>query len=142
MRRILLTIKEIQSEGENDELIELVTEGLFSKLSDGCSLEYEESELTGIDGCTTKLTLKEDCVILQRSGAYDTRMEFSPGSVFQGYYSTPYGTMNLSIFGVRIESRLGEQNGSLNLEYEMSLGEISTLNKLNLSFKQVDDGKS
>lgn len=142
MQRILLTIKGTQSEGDSSELIEFVTEGRFCRLSDGYLLEYEESALTGIDGCTTKLTLKNDSVILQRSGALDTHMVFSPGSVFQGLYSTPHGTLNLSVFAVRVESRLGDNDGSLNLEYEMTLGEMFTLNKLNLSFKQIQDSKS
>ncbi len=142
MQRILLTIKGTQSEGDNSELIEFVTEGRFCRLSDGYLLEYDESTLTGIEGCTTKLTLKNNSVILQRSGTFDTHMVFSPGSVFQGYYSTPHGTMNMSVFAVRVESELGEQDGSLNLEYEMTLGEMFTLNKLNLSFKQMKDSKS
>ncbi|MFA5674898.1 MAG: DUF1934 domain-containing protein [Christensenellales bacterium] len=142
MRRIMITIKGTQSEGDNNELIEFVTEGRFCRLSDGYLLEYEESALTGINGCTTKLTLKNDSVILQRSGSIDTHMVFSPGSVFSGFYSTPGGTMNLSVYPLRIESRLGEDDGSLNLEYEMTSGEMFTQNKLSLSFKQMKDSKS
>lgn len=139
MQRVLLTIKGTQMESGSSELIEFVTEGRFCRLSDGCMLEYEESALTGIEGCTTKLTLKDGTLTLQRSGTLETHMIFSPGSVYQSHYTTPHGNLNVSVYAVRVESELGELNGSLSLEYELNLGELFTINKLDLSFKHMKD---
>lgn len=139
MQRVLLTIKGTQIEDGQSEFIEFVTEGLFSRTADGYLLEYEESELTGIEDCTTKLIIKEGSVTLQRSGRMGTHMIFSPGSVYESNFSTPYGTMHLSVFALRVESSLRSQDGSLCLEYELNMGELSTINKLDLSFKSMKD---
>ena len=139
MQRVLLTIKGTQMEGGSNELIEFVTEGRFCKLSDGCLLEYDESALTGIDGCTTTLTLKNGSVTLQRSGLLETQIIFSPGSVYQGHYTTPHGNLDISVYAVRIKSHLGDNDGSLSLEYELNLGDLVSVNKLDLSFKQMRD---
>lgn len=139
MQRVLLKIKGVQIEGESSELIEFTTEGRFLKNGSGCLLEYDESELTGKDGCTTKLILKNGSVTLLRNGAFGTHMFFSPGSVYESNLSTPYGPLRLNVHALRVESRLDEKDGSLSLEYELNMGELSTINKLDLSFKSMED---
>jgi len=66
-------------------------------------------------------------------------MIFSPGSVFESNLTTPYGTLHLNVFALRVESSINDQDGSLSLEYELNIGEMSTVNKLDLSFKNMDD---
>ena len=139
MQKVLLTIKGTQLESGNNDRVEFVTEGRLFRNADGYLLEYDESELTGVDGCTTKLILKDGSVTLLRSGGSDMHMIFSPHSVYESSLSTPAGNMRLSIFAMRVESQLTEKSGSLSLEYELSLGDLSTVNKLDLSFKNVED---
>jgi hypothetical protein len=38
-----------------------------------------------------------------------------------------------------VESELNETEGRLRLEYELSMGSLSTFNKLDLSFKNMED---
>lgn len=139
MQRVLLNIKGTQRDGNTDECIELVTEGRLSIKPDGLLIEYDESELTGIEGCTTTLVLKDNCVTMERNGTLSMQMEFSPGRVFNSSLSTPYGMINLHVFASRVESELKETEGRLCLEYELSMGSLSTFNKLDLSFKNMED---
>jgi len=139
VQRVLLNIKGTQREGNTNESIELLTEGRLSKKPEGLLIEYDESELTGIEGCTTTLVLKNNCVTLERSGTLSMQMEFTPGCVFNSSLSTPYGTINLHVFASRVESELKETEGRLSLEYELSMGSLSTFNKLDLSFKSMED---
>jgi len=139
VQRVLLSIKGTQREGDTSECIELLTEGRLAKRPEGLLIEYDESELTGIEGCTTSLVLKDDSVIMERNGTLNMQLEFASGRVYNSNMTTPYGTIHLHIFASRVESELKENEGRLCLEYELSMGSLSTFNKLDLSFKNMDD---
>lgn len=139
MQKVLLTIKGTQIESGEHDSIEFVTEGRLYKKANGYLLEYDESDLTGIEGVTTQVFLDGDSVTLSRSGAVDTHMVFSQNSVYESNFSTPFGTMRMSIFALHVESRLSDKSGSVDLEYELNMGELNTVNKLNLSFKRLKD---
>jgi uncharacterized beta-barrel protein YwiB (DUF1934 family) len=139
MPKVLLTIRGSLIEGEPDEAVEFVTEGTLQRSADGYMLEYDESALTGIEGVKTRLMLEGETVTLERSGAIDTHMVFSPGSVFESSVGTAAGQAHMSIFAMRVESCLKEKSGSLKLEYEMNMGDLYTVNKLDLSFKNMEE---
>lgn len=139
MQKVLLTIKGTQIEGGETESIEFVTEGRLYKNADGCLLEYDETELTGASGVTTKLVLNDRSVTLSRSGAIDSHMVFTEKQVYESNFDTPFGTMRMSVFALHVDSRLEDKEGSIDLEYELNMGDMSTVNRLNLSFKNVKD---
>jgi Uncharacterized protein conserved in bacteria len=139
MPKVLLTIRGSLIEDEPDEAVEFVTEGTLQRSAQGFSLEYDESALTGVEGVKTRLMLEGKTVTLERSGAIDSHMVFSPGSVFQSNLNSPSGRTKMSIYATRVESLLQEKSGSLKLEYELSTGELFTMNKLDLSFKNMEE---
>ncbi len=139
MQRVLLTIKGTQREGDTNELIELITEGRLKKDPQGFLIEYDESILTGTDGCTTSLLINDDSVTLQRSGEDGMQMIISPGRVYKRDLSTPSGMMSLYIYALRVESKLSENEGSLLFEYELNMGSLSSINTIDLSFKRMKD---
>jgi uncharacterized beta-barrel protein YwiB (DUF1934 family) len=139
MQKVLLTIKGSLIEGEPGEAVELVTEGTLQRSAEGFLLEYDESALTGVEGVKTRLMLEGETVTLERTGAIDTHMVFSPGRVFQSSLGSDAGVTNMSIFATRVESRLQEKSGSVKLEYEMNIGELYTMNRLDLSFKNMEE---
>ncbi len=139
MPKVLLTIRGSLIEDGPDEAVEFVTEGVLSRNDKGFSLEYDESALTGIEGVKTRLMLEGKTVTLERSGAIDTHMVFSPGSVFQSNLNSSSGTAQISIFATRVESLLQEKGGSLKLEYELNTGDLFTVNKLDMSFKNLEE---
>ena len=49
---------------KQDEVIELITEGKFYKKSDAYYLVYDESEISGMQGTTTTLKIKDNQVVL------------------------------------------------------------------------------
>ena len=139
MQKVLLTIKGTQFENGENEYIEFVTEGRLYKSADGYRLEYDESELSGIEGVKTQLILENESVTLLRQGPIDTHMVFTRNRVFESNLSTPFGMMRMSILALRVDSELHEGSGSLNLEYEINMGDLSSVNKLDLSFRNVGD---
>ncbi len=140
MQKVLLTIKGSPPDDGEGERVEFVTEGRLTRTAEGYLLEYDESELTGAQGGITRLILNDGSVTLLRTGASnnDMHMIFSPNSVYESSVMTPEGQKRMSIFAMRVESRLQEQSGELSLEYELSVGNFSSFNKLDLSFKSVE----
>ena len=139
MQKVLLTVKGTNIENGEKELVEFVTEGRLQLNPDGYLLEYDETELTGEEGVTTKVLLQDGSVTLSRNGEIDTHMVFKENQVFESNVSTPFGMVHMNIFAHHVKSIMEGSSGSLNLEYEVSTQDLSTTNKLNLSFRKVDD---
>jgi uncharacterized beta-barrel protein YwiB (DUF1934 family) len=138
MQKVLLTIKGSQAE-DPGSIVEFVTEGRLYKESDGYLIEYDESELTGRTGVTTKILLENGSVTMMRDGEIDSQMVFSKNSVFQSSVSTPGGVMHMNILATNLKSDLSDSRGSVDLEYELKLGDACSVGKLNLSFKSLGD---
>lgn len=138
MQRVLLTIKGSQAE-DPGSIVEFVTEGRLSKETDGYLIEYDESDLTGSDGVTTKILLENGSVTMSRDGETDSSMVFSKNGVFESSVSTPYGMMRMNILATNLKSDLSDKRGNVDLEYELKLGDTCSAGKLNLSFKSLGD---
>ena len=86
------------SDLNKDEVIEVVTPGKFHLGESEFKAVYEESEISGMDGTTTTLVIKDEALILEREGSTTTRMEFKKGEEVVSLYNTPYGMMNINIY--------------------------------------------
>lgn len=139
MQRVLLTIKGTNIENGKKELVEFVTEGRLQMKPGGYLLEYDETELTGEEGVTTKVLLENGSVTLMRNGEVDTHMVFKENQVFESNVSTPFGMIRMNVFAHHVESTLNDKSGLLDLEYEVRTQEMSTTNRLILSFKRVEE---
>lgn len=139
MQKVLLTIKGMNISAGETDLVEFVTEGRLFMNANGYLLEYDESELTGEEGVTTKVLLEGASVTLSRNGEIDTHMVFKENQVFESNVSTPFGMVHMNIMAHHVDSSLSDKSGTLDVEYEVSTDDMSTINKLNLSFKRVNE---
>ncbi len=139
MQKVMLTIKGTNLENGETGLVEFVTEGRLYMNTDGYLLEYDESELTGEEGVTTSVLLEDGSVTLSRNGEIDTHLEFKKNQVFESNVSTPFGMVRMNVFAHHVTSEISDISGTLDLEYEVNTDNVSTLNKLNLSFRNVND---
>ena len=70
MKEIMIRIKGRQANDETGEdFMEFVTEAKLYKRGEAIYLIYEESELSGVPGCKTRLKLKDGEVQMKRFGA-------------------------------------------------------------------------
>ena len=121
---------------EDDDMIEVVSPGSFEKIEDGFKAIYEETEISGMEGTTTILTIKENQVILEREGTTSTKMIFKEDEDSIVLYNTPYGMLEMAISTNNLDVKIGEDGGKLNIEYEMSVyGQPPFNTKLSLSIK-------
>ena len=121
---------------EEDDMIEVVSPGSFEKIEDGFKATYEETEISGMEGTTTILTIKENQVILEREGTTSTKMIFKEDEDSIVLYNTPYGMLEIAISTNNLDVKIDEDGGKLDIEYEMSVyGQPPFNTNLSLSIK-------
>ena len=109
------------SDLDKDEVIEVVTPGKFHLGESEFKAVYEESEISGMDGTTTTLVIKDDVLVLEREGSTSTRMEFKKGEDVISLYNTPYGMLNLNIDTKRLKINMNEEGGEIHSKYVIGL---------------------
>ena len=109
------------SDLDKDEVIEVVTPGKFHLGESEFKAVYEESEISGMDGTTTTLVIKDDVLVLEREGSTSTRMEFKKGEDVISLYNTPYGMMNINISTKELDIDMDEGGGVIYTKYVLGL---------------------
>ncbi|MCQ2561392.1 MAG: DUF1934 domain-containing protein [Clostridia bacterium] len=132
------TVTQNGAEEKQSDVMEFITAGQLFTRGTTTFIKYEESELSGMDGCTTSLTITKDKVRMSRSGghmAQKTEMEFKKGERFFGMYETPYGSVGMELLTNDVTNLVQNENGnqSLSIDYNISLrGLMEARNKLDI----------
>ncbi|HWQ77670.1 MAG TPA: DUF1934 domain-containing protein [Anaerovoracaceae bacterium] len=131
MKDIMLKIvgKQVTIDSEEEQL-EFVTEGKYYVKGESVYLLYDESEFSGMEGCTTSLKITGDHIKMKRYGdsiGLDTEIVFEKGKRFKGYYDTPYGSVEMEVLTNDVINRIEktEGRGTLNIDYHISLRGLS-----------------
>jgi uncharacterized beta-barrel protein YwiB (DUF1934 family) len=111
---------------EGDERMEFITEGKYVEEDGAVLLLYDESELSGMEGCTTSLRIMGGKIKMERYGDHigvDTAIEFEQGRRFKGYYDTPFGSVEMEVLTNFIVNNIERKNASgyLDIDYNISL---------------------
>lgn len=139
MKEIMVRIKGYQASDESGEdSIEFVTEAKLYKRGEALYLIYEESELSGIPGCKTRLKLKGDQVQMKRFGmgsGAGSEINFQKGKRYTGLYETPFGAIEMEVLTNKLENTLSEHgDGQIDIDYSISLkGLVEGRNRLNIT---------
>lgn len=122
-KSVIISIKGKQSyEDVEDEIIELVTEGLLNKEGEGeYTLSYQESELTGLEGTLTTFQVEQGRITLMRIGEVNSQMVFEEGRRHLSMYDTPYGALAIGVNTRRMRSSLGEHGGDIEIDYAIEI---------------------
>ena len=120
---VKITTNQVNEQGEED-VMEFVTEAKLYKRGEAVYLIYEETELSGIPGCRTRLKCKPDEVQMKRYGegaGIGNEIRFERGRRYSGLYDTPFGAIELEVLTNRLENNLTEGGGNLDIDYRISL---------------------
>lgn len=105
--------------------MEFVTEGKLYQRNGAVYVVYEESEISGMDGCKTTLRLKDDTVRMKRTGmsGYGSELYFEKGKRFTGVYSTPFGDMSIEVLTSAVSSYINAEEGTgrVDVSYDVSM---------------------
>ena len=137
MEEIMIKIKGSQNfNGDEDNDIELTTKGVIESVENGVAIIYEESELTGMQGTTTKIVVNRNGVItLYRSGTTNSCMVFEEGKRNISYYDTEAGAFSIAVFANYLEADIHENGGSIEIDYILEVdGNVVGQNEISVTF--------
>ena len=140
------TVTQDEGREKHEDILEFVTAGQLYHRGGTTFIRYPESELSGLEGCTTSLIITKDRVKMRRSGRplpSDTEMEFKKGERFYGMYETPYGPVGMELLTNDVTGLQDEGDGrqKLSIDYHISLkGLMESRNKLELEITQTGEG--
>lgn len=121
---------------QDEDLIEVISPGIFENIEGGYRTVYEETEISGMEGTTTTIYIYEGKVILEREGSTSTKMIFSLDEPSVSLYNTPYGMLELTISTEELNVDINENGGEIYIEYDMAVaGQEALRTKLNLSIE-------
>lgn len=101
---------------------ELLTAGTMEWLDEGrVLLEYQETELTGMEGTTTTFDVNGSKVTLTRTGTVNSQMVFEEGRQHTSLYETPFGELTVDIQTSRLRHNLSERGGVMDIKYSIAV---------------------
>ncbi|GAA0177763.1 DUF1934 domain-containing protein [Clostridium sediminicola] len=122
--------------GNEEDAIEVVTQGNFYKKENSYYAVYEETELSGMEGTTTTLKIKDDEFSLIRRGTTNTKMEFINKDDSISMYNTPYGTLELVISTKELDIDIDDKGGDVFIDYYLTVdGQKAANTKLKVNIK-------
>lgn len=119
-KKALISILSHQVNDEKDA-IEVVTPGEFVVQDDFFEAVYDETEISGMEGTTTKIKISKDDMILEREGATATKMHFKKNNSSVSLYNTPYGMIELKINTKDLKINMNENGGQVFINYNLSI---------------------
>ncbi len=108
-------------EGQEPEVIELVTEGTMEELQAGYEITYEESDLTGMAGVTTSFRVEPGKVTLTRTGKLHSQMVFQVGVIHESLYQMEFGALMIAVCATDMKFDLGLEGGTVDLTYGIDI---------------------
>ena len=121
-KQIILFVRGEQTyDSVSPEVTELATEGLMTIEGEEVTLTYQESEITGMEGTTTRFIVRGNTVVLERTGMIVSRMEFKQGERSSSFYETPWGTMAVDIATTKLAHRLTERGGVMEIAFTIAV---------------------
>jgi len=119
---VMITVRgeQVYADGTPDSS-ELMTQGKLLPRENGFELEYEETEITGMEGTTTRFVQVGDEVTLSRFGAFNSQLVFQEGKPHSSLYQTPFGTLDVDIHTAYLRSTVGEMGGVIEIRYDVAV---------------------
>lgn len=136
--KALISVKSIQSIDGEAETVELITEGKFFKDNDRYMAEYEESEISGMEGTKTILKIEDNSLTIMRRGTTNSNIVFKKGVSDRSIYSTPFGSLEVLIKPTKVDINVDEKGGKVELQYRMEAAGFEPIdNSLELNIRPL-----
>ena len=121
MKDVVISIRSLTGQGEDEDSLDFVTDGLYSYDGLVACVTYLETEVTGMEGTRTSLMVLPDKVVVDRDGLITSRMIFTPGQRSAFQYDTPVGTATMQMDTHSITQRFDERGGDMEIDYVLGL---------------------
>lgn len=108
-------------DGQDPDVIELVTEGVMERQKQVWAISYEESDLTGLEGVTTVFRVGPRGVSLKRTGKLQSQMIFMEGFRHESLYQMEIGALMVAVQAQKVRSTLTESGGTVDINYTIEI---------------------
>lgn len=139
MEKVMINIDGTQNFGNGDtNNIELTTEGSLELKDNTYTLQYNESELTGMAGTITQISVDNDGVVsLSRKGTVNSQLVFEEGKRHLSYYDTKDGAFSIGVFASYVDTTLEMHYGEISITYAMDVDDKPMgENEIRIRFKR------
>lgn len=140
MKDVIINIKGTQGYDSDSDVIEFTTLGKFGERDGKYMLVYQECQT--VEGSPVKTTLKAESnerIIMNRSGAIESRLVVEKGQRSKCFYSVPQGELVLGIFGESIQNNLHKKGGELSMSYTIDIDNgLISRNTVEITVKEVE----
>ena len=121
-KEVVLSLRGQQTyDGQEPDVIELVTEGTMEFCDGGWNISYEESDLTGLAGVTTTFRMEAGRVILERTGNLRSRMVFEKDVPHDSLYQMSFGTLMITVCAKYLFFDIVPDGGVVDLLYTIEI---------------------
>ena len=141
IKDVIIEIKTEQTLDDSTDKIEFTTDARYGFRDGSYFISYDESKLMEVEGeIKTTLYVKPNAsVVLQRKGAYNSRMVIEKGVRNNCLYATPNGEFSLGVFGEKVLASLNDDGGNITMNYTIDSGlQLLSRNKVNISIREVN----
>ena len=119
---VVLNIRGRQSyEGQEPDVINLMTEGTMQLRDGGWEISYEETELTGMEGVTTTFRVEPSKVTLRRTGKLRSEMVFEQGVRHESLYQLEFGALLMAVTAKQVFFDIVPDGGVIDLSYDIEI---------------------
>lgn len=121
MKEMLISVTGSQQGENGPDTMELITAGQYGYSSEEIVMSWQESEISGMEGTKTTLSVKNGRVVLTREGMLNSQMEFEEGKKNYFLYETPFGSATMGVCTRSIRSDLGTRGGNIFIDYTLDM---------------------
>ncbi len=121
---VLIKINTVQMDFKgNKDNIELITEGKVYLKNNATYVVYEESEISGMEGTTSRLKITENCIVIKKTGRNNSELIFELGKRFRTLYRTPHGDFPMEIVTkkIKINKMDSYKNLDITIDYDLNI---------------------
>ena len=125
---------------EEPDSLDFSTDGQYSFRGGQGRLSYWESEVTGLEGTRTSVTIGPDEVVVDRDGTVKSRMIFKEGSRSSFLYTTPFGQATMGVDTRRIRHSMDERGGQVEIDYVVDMEHaVVARNSFKITIRQLGE---
>lgn len=138
VKPVMIEILGAQSYEQDDDSIEFVTQGEMHIQGNVYRITYLESEVTGMQGCTTTLTVEDDTrVSMERTGALNSSLIFERGKKHLSLYQTEVEEFMIGVCTDTLDIQLNESGGSVHITYSIEINNaLASQNQITITIKE------
>lgn len=126
-------------ENYTEDLMEMLTPGNYHIKDGTYTITYNEPDSDSSDSYTTTLTIDPNRrITIIREGEVPSHMVFEQGEKHVIYYDTEFGAMTIGVSANRINAKLSENGGDIEIDYSIEIDHaVASDNILKLNVRKT-----